>query len=150
MNIKVQDLLKKIRYIEADIEIQKQILFSISSNDQKEMEHAVKIIAAHKEEITTLRLELQRISPEEHQNIMTLENAVTAFKKIASEKKFKSIKIMEINEECCLHLKDQPKIHCLVKACDEDGGWTIITIDGEIQQFSKIAVDETPGEPLSC
>jgi hypothetical protein len=150
MNIKVQDLLKKITYIEADIEIQKQILFSLSSNEQKEMEHVVKIIAAHKDEITALRLELQSISPEEHQNIMTLENAVTAFKKIASEKKFKSINTMKINEECCLHLKDQPKIHCLVKACDEDGGWTIITIDGEIQQFPKIAIDETPEETIPC
>ena len=150
MNIKVQDLLKKITYIEADIEIQKQILFSLSSNDQKEMEHVVKIIAAHKDEITALRLELQSISPEEHQNIMTLENAVTAFKKIASEKKFKSINIMKINEVCCLHLKDQTKIHCLVKACDEDEGWTIITIDGEIQNFPKVDVDETPAEPYPC
>jgi len=150
MNQRVQDLLKKITYIEADIEIQKQILFSIPSDKQKEMEHVIKIIAAQKEEIKLLRLELQSISPEEHQNIMTLENAVAAFKKIASEKKFKSIDIMKINEEFCLHLKNQPKIHCLVKACDEDGGWTIISIDGEIQHFPQVDVDEIPGKPFSC
>ena len=105
MNQRVQDLLKKITYIEADIEIHKQILFSISSGDKQEMEHVVRQIATRKEEIKTLRLELQGISPEEHQNIENIENAVTAFKKIASEKKFKSITIMKINEECCLHLK---------------------------------------------
>jgi hypothetical protein len=150
MNQRVQDLLKKITYIEADIEIQKQILFSIPSDKQQEMEHVIKVIAAKKNEISTLRSELQSVSPEEHQNIVTLENAVTAFKKIASEKKFKSITIMNLNEECCLHLRNQPKIHCLVKACDENGGWTIISIDGMIQHFSKIDVDESQGESLSC
>jgi hypothetical protein len=149
MNQRVQDLLKKITYIEADIEIQKQILFSIPLDKQKEMEQVITVIATKKNEIKALRLELQSISPEEHQNIMTLENAVAAFKKIASEKKFTSIDIMKINEEFCLHLKNQPKIHCLVKACDEEGGWTIISIDGVIQHFSKVDVDEIHEVPLS-
>ena len=35
MNQRVHDLLKKITYIEADIEIQKQILFSLPSNDKQ-------------------------------------------------------------------------------------------------------------------
>ena len=150
MNQRIQDLLKKITYIEADIEIHKQILFSLPSNDKKEIESVLKKIAAQKEEIRILRSELQVVSPEEHQNITIIETAVTAFKKIASEKKFKSITIMEINEECCLHLKNEPKIPCLVKACDEDDGWTIITVGGEIRHFLKVDVDETPAEPSSC
>ncbi len=149
MNQRVQDLLKKITYIEADIEIHKQILFSVPAHDKKEMERVLKKIAAQKDEIKALRSELQIVSPEEHQNITIIENAVTAFKKIASEKKFTSITIMEINVECCLHLKNQPKIPCLVKACDEDEGWTIITVAGEIQYFPKTDVDETPAEPYS-
>ena len=36
---------------------------------------------------------------------MALENAVTAFKKLASEKKFKLIEAMNSTEECCLSLK---------------------------------------------
>ena len=149
MNQTIQDLLRKITYIEADIEIHKQILFSVSSSDHNEMERVLKIIAARKEEIKTLRLKLRAISPEEHQNIAIIENAVIAFKKIASEKKFKSITVMKINEECCLHLKNQPKIPCLIKACDEDEGWTIITVGGEIQYFPKVDVNETPAEPYS-
>jgi hypothetical protein len=144
MNQRVQDLLKKITYIEADIEIQKQILFSLPSDDKKEMENVIKLIASKKEEIGALRSELQSISPQEHQHIITLENAVAAFKKIASEKKFKSIAVMKIHEECCLRLKNQPKIQCLVKACAEDGGWVIITVDGEVKHFQQVDVDEIP------
>ena len=92
MNQQVQDLLKKITYIDADIEIQKQILFSIPSTDRKEMERVVAIIATHKEEIKSLQLKLKEISPQDHETIMNLEAAVSEFKKIASEKKFTSMK----------------------------------------------------------
>lgn len=147
---RVQDLLKKITYIEADIEIQKQILFSIPSDDRTEIEHVIKIIAARKDEINTLRLELQSVSPTEHQNIVTLENALAEFKEIASRRKFASIIVKDINEECFLSFKNKGKIPCLVKACDENGGWTIITMEGTIQQFSEVDVDEIQGESLSC
>jgi hypothetical protein len=150
MNQKAYDLLKKITYIEADIEIQKQILFSIPSNDQKEMERVIKTIALKKEEINTLRVEIRDIAPEEHEKIMIIENAVTAFKKLASERNFKFMKGMHSIEECCLSLKDKDKIRCLVKACDEDGGWTVITMEGEIKHFSQNDVDETPGEIYPC
>lgn len=150
MNQKVHDLLKKITYIEADIEIQKQILFSISSNEQKEMECVLKTIAAKKDEIIALRLKIQKISPEEHDKIMVMENAVAAFKKLASEKKFKFIKGMNGFEECCISLKQGDHIHCLVKACDEDGKWTVITMKGELRQFSRNDVNETPMEISPC
>lgn len=150
MNQKVHDLLKKITYIEADIEIQKQILFSIPSNEQKEMERVIETIAAKKEEITTLQLKIREISPEEHDKIMVLENTVAAFKKLASEKKFTVMKSMNSHEECCLSLKHGEQIHCLVKACDEDGGWTIITMKGELRHFSQNDVDETPVEVSPC
>jgi len=148
MNQRVQDLLKKITYIEADIEIHKQILFSLPSNDQKEMESVLKKIAAHKEEINTLLLEIMKIAPEEHEKIVILEKAVTAFHKLASEKKFKFIQGLNSYEKCCLSLKKEHALDCLIKACDEDGRWTIITMEGELKQFSQIDVDETPGESL--
>ncbi len=59
-NTNIQDLLKKINYIEADIEIQKQILFSIPSDQEPEMEKTITGIAAKKEEIEILR---QQIKP---------------------------------------------------------------------------------------
>lgn len=142
MNQQVQDLLKKITYIEADIEIQKQILFSTPSADHKEMEHNLSIIASHKEEIKGLHLKLKEISPKDYENIMILESAVAEFKKIASKKKFRSVHVMQIHEECRLHLKNQTTIPCLVKACDENGGWTIITQDGELRHFSSTDVDD--------
>ena len=146
MNQQVQDLLKKITYIDADIEIQKQILFSIPSTDRKEMERVVAIIATHKEEIKSLQLKLKEISPQDHETIMNLEAAVSEFKKIASEKKFTSVNIKQTHEECCLHLKNQSKIPCLVKACDENGNWTVITMDGEVRYFSPADVHDLPGD----
>ena len=38
---KTEDLLKKINYIEADLEIQKQILFSIPSANKEEIEKTI-------------------------------------------------------------------------------------------------------------
>jgi hypothetical protein len=148
MDHKVQDLLRKINYIEADIEIQKQILFSIPSDDKQEMERVITIIAAKKEEINTLRREIEHASPDHHEKIMAYENAVAEFRKIAAEKKFRSINGMKINEPCCLNLKNNSSLPCLVKACDENGGWTIITMDGEIQSFSEHEVEEKPEDPL--
>jgi hypothetical protein len=150
MNQRVQDLLKKITYIEADIEIQKQILFSIPSTDRKEMEQIVAVIASHKEEIKNLRQKLKEISPEDHQHIMALEAAVAEFKKIASQKKFTRVDVMQVGEDCCLQLKNQPNIPCLVKARAENGGWTIITMDGQVRDFSPADVDELPEDSLPC
>ncbi len=148
MNHSVQNLLKKINYIEADIEIQKQILFSIPTSDEKELERVIQIIADKKEEITSLRLEIQQIDPEEYEKILLFENAVEAFKKLASEKNFTSIDSMNINEECTLLLKDKGKTACLIKAREENGDYTIITMDGEIQHFaSDTVIEETLDSP---
>ena len=144
MNKQVQDLLKKITYIEADIEIQKQILFSIPQADRKEMERVVGIIATHKAEINTLHAKLEKISPKDHEHIMLLERAVTEFKKIASTRKFRSVQVMQVQEDLGLQLNQTTRLPCLVKACDEEGGWTIITPEGEIRQFASSEVKEIP------
>ena len=69
----VHEILKKINYLEAEIEIQRQILFSLPGDDRKEMETVVAKIASAKNEIAGLRQELQRLSPEEHQRIISIE-----------------------------------------------------------------------------
>ncbi len=147
MHRKIQDILKKINYIEADVEIQKQILFSLPSNEKSEMERILACIAAHKKEIDNLRRTIEEISPAEHKNILILESAVTAFKEMASKKKFISVEGKNINEECHLTLKDGSRLDCLVKACDEQGGWTIITSEGAIQHLSREEVDNGPQDP---
>ncbi len=142
MKQKIQDILKKINYIEADIDIQKQILHSIPSQDKQEIERVLVLIAGKKKEITTLRQEIQRISPEEYDKIIQLEHAVGIFQKIASERKFKFIQGMSTNEGCHLSISDNSRIPCLVKACDEKGEWIIITLDGQIKEFHADEVTE--------
>lgn len=141
MDRKVHDLLKKINYIEADIEIQKQILFSIPSKETDEMERILGIIASQKEEINTLRGQIHELSPETHEKITMLEQAISAFKKIASEKQFATVEVAQADQDCLLTLKDNSRIQCLVKACDHQGKWTVITLDGEIKQFAKDQVN---------
>lgn len=141
---KTQALLKKINYIEVDVEIQKQILFSIPSNQQKEMETTLSLIATKKKEIEALRQELHKHDPEEFAQIVRFENAVAEFRKIAQKKPFQSIINRNVNEECFLSLHNGAKVDCLIKACDHEGSWTIITINGEIKQFPAAAVAEKP------
>ncbi|MGB3225828.1 MAG: hypothetical protein WBB23_23775 [Desulforhopalus sp.] len=141
---KTEALLKKINYIEADVEIQKQILFSIPSDQKAVMEKTITLIAAKKKEIEELRLELQRHDPSEYDRILLFENAVTAFKKIAQETPFQSIVNRNVNEECVLALQRGEDIDCLIKACDSDNNWTIITLEGAIMQFPAAEVAEEP------
>lgn len=144
MSISTQDLLKKINYIEADIEIHKQILFSIPSDNRQEIEKILKVIAGKKEGINQLRQEIKKIAPEEDEWITVFEKAVNDFKKIASEKKFQSIVSRNVDEACSLSLTNRTELQCLIKACDENGDWTIITLEGEIKYFKKGAVAEEP------
>lgn len=144
MSISTQDLLKKINYIEADIEIHKQILFSIPSDNRQEIEKILKVIAGKKEEINQLRQEIKKIDPEEDKWITVFEKAVNDFKRIASEKKFQSIVSRNVDEACSLSLTEKTELECLIKACDANGDWTIITLEGEIKYFEKDAVAEKP------
>ncbi|MBU1565170.1 MAG: hypothetical protein KJ630_06035 [Proteobacteria bacterium] len=143
---KTQDLLKKINYIEADIEIQKQILFSIPSEQKAEMEKTVAVIAAKKAEIEILRQQIKEIDPEEFARILIFEKAINEFKLLATTRQFTSITGRNINEPCQLALRDKAAVECLIKACDADGNWTIITLEGEIHHFPQDAVTEKPVE----
>ncbi len=141
---KTEDLLKKINYIEADVEIHKQILFSIPSAQKVDMEKTISTIAAKKKEIETLRRQLRKYDPEEYDRIVIFEDAVLKFKKIAASNPFQSIVNRNVNEECALAMNNGEKLECLIKACDKQGNWTIITIDGKIEQFPASDVAETP------
>ena len=141
---KTEALLKKINYIEADVEIQKQILFSIPSDQKTEMEKTITLIATRKKEIEALRQELRELDPEEFDRIVVFENAVAEFRKIATDNPFDSIVNRNVNEECTLALQNGTKEECLIKACDNDGNWTIITIDGQLRQFPAADVTEKP------
>lgn len=144
MTATVQDILKKINYIEADVEIHKQILFSIPSAEKAAIERTIRLIADKKAEIEGLRLEIKAIAPAEYQRILDLEGAIGEFKALATSKGFVTIIGKTIDESCCLQLKDGNAIDCLVKACDRSGAWTIITLDGRLRHFASDLVDEAP------
>jgi hypothetical protein len=139
-----QDILRKINFIETDIEIQKQILFSIPSEQKDEMEKTVKIIADKTSEIKILREDIKRIDPAQYDQIMVFENAIQTFKRLASENKFQTIINRNVGQECSLALEGGKTVECLIKACDIEENWTIITLDGKIEQFNKTEVTEKP------
>ena len=137
MGQKVQDILKKINYIEADMEIQKQILFSIPSADTDEMEKTLKIIADKKAMIADLREQIKAIDPEEFNRIQVFEKASQQFRQLTTEKKFVEITSLNEEEQCSIQPKEGNAIDCVVKAKDEAGNFTVITFDGEIVELSK-------------
>ncbi len=137
MNQKVHDFLRKINYIEADIDIQRQILLSIPSADHGEMEKTIKVIAEKSAMIKALRQEIKAIDPEAFDRILTLEKASEKFKTLAAEKKFIEVTTPNENGTCTLTLKKSGQaIDCLVKAKDEAGNYTIINFNGDILEFS--------------
>lgn len=141
-----QDLLKKINFIEVDVEIQKQILFSIPSDQTDEMEKTIAVISEKTKEINRLRKEIEKRDPDEYKRIMLFEDAIQSFKQLAAKTPFESIVCREMGGTCDLELIDTTRIQCLIKACDAQANWTIITLDGEIRQFSQEQVAETPPE----
>jgi len=147
-NPTVQDLLKRINYIEADLEIQKQILFSLPSDDTDEMENIVSTISAKKQEINELRQQIKRQDPEEYDRILLFENAVDQFKSLAASRNFTSVTGRNTDDACILQLKNSPAIDCLIKACDAEGNWAIVTMDGHIKEFLKEEVDELPPDTV--
>jgi len=130
-----QNILKKINYIEADMTIQKQILFSIPSAEKQEIEKVVKIIAKQKKEINALRQEMKAAAPEEYEKILIFEKAAQTFKTLAAEKQFKEVSTFDGTTPCTISLKDGTKMDCLVKARDDAGNWTAMTLEGAIQTF---------------
>jgi hypothetical protein len=140
----IQDLLKKINYIEADIDIRKQILYAIPSDQRSEMEKTIAIIAAKKQEIETLRQQILESDPEEYARIIAFEKVIAEFKQLAATRKFTSIIGRNINEQCALAFYDGTSLECLIKACDDNGDWTVITLNGELKHFSRTVVAEKP------
>lgn len=149
MNLNVQNILKKINYIESDIEIHKQILFSIPSDKPKEMEETLQRIADKKEEITHLRAEIQKIDPEEYERLQIFDKAIADFRKLAAEKNYTTISSMSTVDNCSISLGSTGDIPCLIKACDAAGDWTIITMDGTIEHYTKEQVTTSPDDSVS-
>ena len=100
MSEKVKGLLQKINFIEADMDLHKQILVSIPSDQKSEMEAVVKKIAEQKKQINDLRLKIKEIDEDEYNKIIAIENAAQTFQTISKDKKFVQVKTLNETGEC--------------------------------------------------
>ncbi|MCG8614942.1 MAG: hypothetical protein MI802_01890 [Desulfobacterales bacterium] len=135
MKDRVKGLLQKINFIETDMDLQKQILFSIPSDEKDEIKKVMSVIARQKGEIHELRQRIKEIDEDEYNRIITLEQATEKFRQLSRDKKFVQVNTLNEEGECYITLNEGSRIDCLVAAKDESGDWTVLTIDGETKEY---------------
>jgi len=132
---KIKGLLQRINFIEADMDIQKQILVSIPSANKKDIEATIQKIADRKANIDALRLEIKNTDEEEYNRIITIEKAAETFRRISLDKKFVLVNTLNESGSCFITLNDGTRMDCLVTAKEENGNWTVLTLDGETREY---------------
>ena len=135
MSAEVKTLLQKINFIETDMEVHKQILLSIPSDNKKEMEKVINEIADQKKQILTLKQKIKKIDKTEYDKIIAIEQAADTFKQISKNKKFIAVSTLNESGDCYITLNNGTRIDCLVAAKEENGNFTILTIDGETKEY---------------
>ena len=135
MSATVKGLLQKINFIEIDMDLHKQILVSIPSKETDQIESIVQKIADQKKQIEALRMEIKKSDEDEYNKIIAIEKATNTFQQIAVDKKFVLVNTLNETGECFITLNDDTRIDCLVAAKDENGNWTILTLDGETKEY---------------
>ena len=135
MSDRVKTLLQQINFIETDMDVQKQILVSIPSADRAEIEKTIKKIADQKKLIDDLRLKIKEADENEYNQLIAIERAADQFKQIAKTKKFVLVNTLNDTGECYITLTDGTRLDCLVAAKEENGNWTILTLDGETKEY---------------
>ena len=135
MSAKVKGLLQKINFIEADMELHKQILFSIPSDNKAEMEKVVDTIAKLRKQISDLRGQIKEIDEDEYNKIIAIEQAADQFREISRDKKFVQVNTLNEDRKCFVTFNDGTRLDCLVAAKEENGNWTVLTIEGETKEY---------------
>lgn len=135
MSIKVKGLLQKINFIETDMDLHKQILVSIPSENKAEIETVIKKIADQKKQINALRLEIKKTDEDEYNKIITIEKAAETFRKISRDKKFVQVNTLNESGVCYITFNDGTRLDCLVAAEEENGNWTVLTLAGETKEY---------------
>jgi len=131
----VKGLLQKINFIEADMELHKQILFSIPSENKTEMEKVVNTIADLKNQIHDLRDQIKEMDEDEYNRIIAIEKAADKFREIARDKKFVQVNTLNEDRQCFITFNDGTRQDCLVAAKEENGNWTVLTLEGETREY---------------
>ncbi len=135
MIAKVKELLQKINFVETDMELHKQILFSLPSENKTEMEMVVNKIADQKKQISDLRDKIKEIDEEEYNKIIAIEQAADKFRQISKDKKFVQVNTLNEDRQCFITLNDGTRLDCLVAAKEENGNWTVLTIEGKTKEY---------------
>ncbi len=131
----IKGILQKINFIETDMDLHKQILVSIPSEKTGEIEEVIKKIAVQKQQIEDLRMEIKNTDEDEYNKIIAIERATEKFRQIAKDKKFVQVKTLNETGECFITFNDGTQLECLVAAQEENGNWTVLTLDGEIKEY---------------
>ena len=117
------------------MELHKQILFSIPSENKAEMETVVNTIAAQKQQISDLRDQIKEMDMDEYNKIIAIEQAAERFRQISKDKKFDQVSTLNEDRQCFITFNDGTRLDCLVAAKEENGNWTVLTIEGETKEI---------------
>ena len=135
MSAKVKELLQKINFVETDMELHKQILFSIPSDNKAEMEKVVNKISELKKQINDLRDQIKEVDGDEYNKIIAIEQAADKFREISKDKKFVQVNTLNEDRQCFITFNDGTRLDCLVAAKEENGNWTVLTIEGKTKEY---------------
>ena len=135
MSSRTKEILQKINFIEADMELHKQILFSIPSDDKTQMEEIIEKISDLKKQINDLRQEIKKTDKDEYDKIIAIERAAENFRQISKDKKYAHVNTLNETGECFITFNDGTRLDCLVAAKEENGNWTVLTVEGETKEY---------------
>ncbi|MBC2705702.1 hypothetical protein [Desulfobacula sp.] len=135
MSAKIKGILQKINFIETDMELHKQILVSVPADDKTEMETIISKIADQKQQINELRQQIKKIDKDEYNRIITIERAAEIFRQISKDKKFVQVNTLNESGVCFITFNDGTRLDCLVTAKEENGNWTVLTLEGETKEY---------------
>jgi len=135
MSAEIKGLLQKINFIETDMNLHKQILISIPSDNKTEIETIIKKIADQKKQISELRQQIKKIDENEYNKIITIEKSAEKFRQISKDKKFVQVNTLNESGVCFITFNDGTRIDCLVAAKEENGNWTVLTLEGETKEY---------------
>ena len=135
MSAMIKGLLQKINFIETDMDLHKQILLSIPSKNKIEIETTIKKIANQKKQINVLRQEIKKIDENEYDKIIAIEKAAEKFRQISKDKKFVQVNTLNESGVCFITINDGTRLDCLVAAKEENGNWTVLTLEGETKEY---------------
>ena len=142
MHAHVENILQKISLIEMDMELHKQILFSIPSDQKDEMEKVMQTIARQKQQVQDLRQKIQRVDQSAYDQILAIEKGTEQFKAMAKDKQFSRVDTPDDTGTCSITFNDGTSLDCLVAAQEENGDWMILTREGNIRQFPGALVNK--------